>query len=47
MPTYEQQIAKELYKKYKNIIDFITENAQSSLYVAGNEFITENKNYKS
>ena len=45
MPTYEQQIAKELYKKYKNIIDFITENAQSSLYVAGNEFITENKNY--
>ena len=37
--TKEQEFAKEIYRKYREIIDFILENGESSILEAGSNFI--------
>jgi len=37
--TKEQEFAKEIYRQYREIIDFILENGESSILEAGSNFI--------
>lgn len=43
MNTEKQDLAKEIYRKYKNVIDFISANGDSYLTIAGNLFLEQNK----
>lgn len=42
MNTEKQDLAKEIYRKYKNVIDFISANGDSYLTTAGNLFLKQN-----
>ena len=37
--TKEQEFAKEIYRQYREVIDFILENGESSILEAGSNFI--------